>query len=536
MLDMLNQDSRAAIGRVKQLQQQGMPADQIDAQMSEAARNGLLPLSVAFAAQKMLQRTQQAANPVQAPQGTVVNDMIQQIAAQRNQGVAGLANPIMDNAEFAGGGVVAFSGGGTNPPAPRRRRGMTPNKPDEAAEALLEEGRKIKEQLAADAARREAMRGGIAKLPAAAAVAPQVAKGLGARALGALTGPWGIAASIGLPLAYAMFKGDDEKKPAAAAAPAAPTEPVDISSYFGQSNDPASQIAALQGSGAPGMGAYDAEIARQKKYYQGQADESKLGDEDQYIDERMAREKKYGIGAADAAVRARNEARRKEQEADYKKGAKEDIAMGFLDEGIEAAQRGEGTVASLMKGFVGGKKKTKARKEEYNAARDKLDQLDAQLDMAQEARTANNISGGVADYKERKTEIRTARERLDTLSLNALQTRIAQEGAALGRDLQLKLAQISASSKGTPYQRRTEELIGAFINAGKKHDKAAQAEISAQLEELTQLTSPQYQTEGLKQEGSNALIKQMLARQAGEGGGGEAAASDTDKWTNYSAG
>jgi hypothetical protein len=528
MLDMLNQDSRAAIGRVKQLQQQGMPADQIDAQMSEAARNGLLPLSVAFAAQKMLQRTQQAANPVQAPQGTVVNDMIQQIASQRNQGVAGLANPIMDNAEFAGGGVVAFAPGGKTP-----RRGMTPNKSNDPP--------------VSPAPRRRSMmpnKGGIATIARAAArnaaapvieaAAPKVAAGLGARALGALTGPWGIAAGIGLPLAYAMFKGDDEKKPAAAAAPAAPGEPVDISQYFKQGNDPASQISALQGSGAPGMGAYDAEIARQKKYYQGQADESKLGDEDQYIDERMAREQKYGIGAADAAVRARNEARRKEQEEDYKKGTKEDIAMGFLDEGIEAAQSGEGTVASLMKGFVGGKKKTKARKEEYNTARDKLDQLDSQLDMAQEARLANNISGGVADYKERKTEIRTARERLDTLSLNALQTKIAQEGAALGRDLQLKLAQISASSKGTPYQRRTEELIGAFIEAGKKHDKDAQAEISTQLEELTQLTSPQYQTEGLKQESKNAFLNNMLARQAGESG--EADASDTDKWINYSAG
>lgn len=532
MLDMLNEDSRAAIGKVKQLQQQGMPADQIDAQMSEAARNGLLPLSVAFAAQKMLQRTQQAANPVQAPQGTVVNDMIQQIAAQRNQGVAGLPNPMMGNAEFAGGGVVAFAGGGTNPPAPRRRRSMMPNKPDAAAEALLEEGRKIEAQRAAEAARRAAMQSGIAKLaPAAVTAAEEAAPSLLGRAAGFLGGPWGIAAGIGIPLAYSMLKGDDKPKPAAAA-PAKPAAPVDISQYFGHTNDPASQIAALQGSGVPGMGAYDAEIARQQKYYAGQADESKLGNEDKYIDERIAREKKYGIGAADEAIRARNAAKRKEEEADYKKESSEALGMGFLDEGIEAAERGEGTVASLMKGFVGGKKKVKARKEEYDAARDKLDQMDSQLDMAQEARTANNISGGVADYKDRKNEIRSAREHLDTLSLNALQTKIAQEGAALGRDLQLKLAQISAASKGTPYQRRTEELVGAFIEAGKNHDKDAQAEISAQLQELTQLTSPQYQTEGLKQDSKNALLRSVMAGQAG--GGGEAAPSDG--WSNFSAG
>jgi hypothetical protein len=101
--------------------------------------------------------------------------------------------------------------------------------------------------------------------------------------------------------------------------------------------------------------------------------------------------------------------------------------------------------------------------------------------------------------------------------------------------LQLKLAQISASSKGTPYQRRTEELIGAFIEAGKEHDKDAQAEISAQLEELTQLTSPQYQTEGLKQQNKNAILNNMLAKQGG-GDGEEAAADSSDKWINYSAG
>jgi len=527
MLDMLNEDSRAAIGKVKQLQQQGMPADQIDAQMSEAARNGLLPLSVAFAAQKMLQRTQQAANPVQAPQGTVVNDMIQQIAAQRNQGVAGLPNPMMGNAEFAGGGIVAFAGGGKPP-----RKSMTPNRSNDPPVPPATRRRSMMPNKGGIATvARRAARG--ATQGAAAAAAAEAAPSLLGRAAGFLGGPWGIAAGIGIPLAYSMLKGDDKEEPAAAAAPAAPTAPVDISQYFGHGNDPASQIAALQGSGAPGMGAFDAEIARQQKYYAGQADESKLGNEDKYIDERMAREKKYGIGAADEAIRARNAAKRKEEEEDYKKESSEALGMGFLDEGIEAAERGEGTVASLMKGFVCGKKKVKARKEEYDSARDKLDQMDSQLDMAQEARTANNISGGVADYKDRKNEIRSAREHLDTLSLNALQTKIAQEGAALGRDLQLKLAQISASSKGTPYQRRTEELVGAFIEAGKKHDKDAQAEISAQLEELTKLTSSQYQTEGLKQESKNALINAYLKQQQG---GGEAAADSNDGWSNLSMG
>lgn len=533
MLDMLNEDSRAAIGKVKQLQQQGMPADQIDAQMSEAARNGLLPLSVAFAAQKMLQRTQQAANPVQPPQGTVVNDMIQQIAAHRNQGVAGLANPIMDNAQFAGGGVVAFADGG-DPSKPRRRRAMQPNRggkglpvrPPKPPGGIAGLAKAVAGDIGLDAA------GKILPENIGRVAAAEAAPTLLGRAAGFLGGPWGIAAGIGIPLAYSLFKGEDKPEEEKPAAPAAPSAPVDISQYFGNKQpSEADQIASLQGSGMPSMGAYDAELKRQMDYYRGEADPSKLGDEDKYISERIAREKAYGIGASEEKRRQRNEARRRELEDEYKKGKSEDIAMGFLDEGVQAGLAGQGTVASLVAGLVGGKKKAQARTKDYDNARDKLDQMDDQLDAEHETRLANNITGGVADYKERKAEIRQARTQLDNLAMDAIKMRISQEGAALGRDLQLKLAEISARAKGTPVQRRTEELVSAFIEAGKKHDEPAKKELAAQLEELTQLTSPQYQTEGLKQDAKYALLRSMMGNQQG---GGEAASSDG--WSNFSVG
>ena len=63
MLDMLGEDARAAVGKVKQLQSQGATPEQIDMQLIDAARNGLLPISVAFAAQKALQRQ----NPTPPP-------------------------------------------------------------------------------------------------------------------------------------------------------------------------------------------------------------------------------------------------------------------------------------------------------------------------------------------------------------------------------------------------------------------------------------------------------------------------------------
>jgi hypothetical protein len=111
MYDMLGENARAALGKVKQLKDQGTPPDQVEAQMMDAARNGLLPIGVAFAAQRMLERSQTpAARPPQ--QGTVVSDMIGQLA-QRQQGVAGLPNPVMGNSTFtaANGGIVAFAGG-----------------------------------------------------------------------------------------------------------------------------------------------------------------------------------------------------------------------------------------------------------------------------------------------------------------------------------------------------------------------------------------------------------------------------------------
>jgi hypothetical protein len=119
MLDMLGEDARAAVGKVKQLQSQGATPDQVQAQMMEAARNGLLPISVAFAAQKALQRKNPPSPP---PQGTVMSDMLGQLQDPREQGIAGLDNPVMDNAQYAGGGIVAFDTGGGLPLSTSRTR------------------------------------------------------------------------------------------------------------------------------------------------------------------------------------------------------------------------------------------------------------------------------------------------------------------------------------------------------------------------------------------------------------------------------
>jgi hypothetical protein len=141
MLDMLGEDARAAVGKVKQLQSQGATPDQVQAQMMEAARNGLLPISVAFAAQKALQRKNPPSPP---PQGTVMSDMLGQLQDPREQGIAGLDNPVMDNAQYAGGGIVAFSDGGLPLSTSRTRPNVFAGGPEARAAAVAEAERLAK--------------------------------------------------------------------------------------------------------------------------------------------------------------------------------------------------------------------------------------------------------------------------------------------------------------------------------------------------------------------------------------------------------
>lgn len=121
----------AANEKIGQMKQQGQTPEQVHASMLEAVKSGLLPFTVAVQALKQYSDPMQA--PPQFPKpGSVVGDLLSQ-NNQRQTGVAGMPNPAMANAQFAGGitgeqaappqgmangGIVAFSTGDEVPEDP----------------------------------------------------------------------------------------------------------------------------------------------------------------------------------------------------------------------------------------------------------------------------------------------------------------------------------------------------------------------------------------------------------------------------------
>jgi hypothetical protein len=89
-----------------------MPPDQRKAKMNDMLANGLLPFSVALAVDRQLTSPMKENAPSPRP-GSVMSDkmaMLQNTGA----GIDQLPAPSMDQAEFAGGGIVAFNDGGTS--------------------------------------------------------------------------------------------------------------------------------------------------------------------------------------------------------------------------------------------------------------------------------------------------------------------------------------------------------------------------------------------------------------------------------------
>lgn len=99
---------RAAQAKAQQMQKGGASLDQIQQELYGSVMKGLLPFQVA--AELFHQLKQPPKAPAPPPDGTVLTDMAK-ILAKRSSGVASLPAPAMDEAQFAGGGIVAFAGG-----------------------------------------------------------------------------------------------------------------------------------------------------------------------------------------------------------------------------------------------------------------------------------------------------------------------------------------------------------------------------------------------------------------------------------------
>ena len=118
MIGPVSGTGRAMMASLQQAIQKGMPPDQAIQYVKSMATQGVAPLTDLYAMMNQFQRLKQ--QPVQAPQTPpTIRDQLnmaeQQQAQQQmamQQGLGGLPAPAMEQAQFAGGGIVAFQDGG----------------------------------------------------------------------------------------------------------------------------------------------------------------------------------------------------------------------------------------------------------------------------------------------------------------------------------------------------------------------------------------------------------------------------------------
>jgi len=104
---LISEGGRAALSSLK-----NMPPDQQRAKMNDMLANGLLPFSVALAVDKQLRQPMKENAPAPRP-GSVMEEKLDLLNKVKGGGIDQLPAPSMDQAQFAGGGIVAFDGGGT---------------------------------------------------------------------------------------------------------------------------------------------------------------------------------------------------------------------------------------------------------------------------------------------------------------------------------------------------------------------------------------------------------------------------------------
>ena len=109
---------RAMMASLNNAVQQGMPVDQAIAYVKSMAKDGVAPLVDLYSMLNQYQRLQQRqVQPPQTPptirdQINMASQQAQMQDAMRMRGLGGLDSGVMENAQYAGGGIVAFQEGG----------------------------------------------------------------------------------------------------------------------------------------------------------------------------------------------------------------------------------------------------------------------------------------------------------------------------------------------------------------------------------------------------------------------------------------
>jgi hypothetical protein len=584
MLDMLGEDARAAVGKVKQLQSQGATPDQVQAQMIEAARNGLLPISVAFAAQKALQRK----NPPPPPaQGTVMSDMLSQLQQSQNpreQGIAGLENPVMDNAQYAGGGIVAFAEAG----AVSGIKTYTDPKTGEMYR-LDSKGNRVK--LTPNEVRRlqiENDQRGLKRGIGSMGILPATAYDMVANPLNVTLGGIETAANaVGAARAGRMVGiydpdvthvtmpriGDGNANPgqravdemiansgptdviptettpaskaAAAKTGAAETDaagvttldPTKIQSYLNAGSTASRDDggAGLAGLRAPRINtsAYDTAMNAAIAQSGPTAEETAAAEQtrDELGQEEVARYERLGIGAGREKQREKLGKKRTELEADRKRSKLEEIGLGFLTEGVAAASRGESTLGSLASGFGAGLKGAKLSKEKLDAASDKLDEQEAALDQQKEALLLQGDANGLKRWEINQNAVKDARKVVTGLQLQKASTHLGIDQFNISNEFKIELARLQVAASKSKLEKATDPLFGAALAALKQNDISSYNYFKNRIAELTSAGAAGVQTEALRQQGK-AAETQALTNPTGAQAGNSSVRSQADAILN----
>lgn len=392
---------RSMMASLQQAMQKGMPTDQAIAYVKSMAQQGVAPLTDLYAMLNQFQRLKQP--QAQAPQTPpTIKDQINMAAQQRaaqdammGQGLGAVNAGSMENPQFAGGGIVAFSNGGssnsvfetTGAPISRftditegeflspgeeeefdklidlQRNVFSSPYVDSASLNLWERNKDRYKQLLA---KREAgKRSDIAARSEAATAAEAKRRGITLSA-----------------------------KPAAAAAPAAVTG----------KGTPAPSAALLGGAGT--------DFAPARKILGDlrtglQTEAGKTADE--RIAETAALQEKYGIGEAGKKRGEYLTKREAEAEQDLSRDKRLALAQAGFAMAEAASRRGRDRTGFLGAAAIGGTQGAKlyqAALKENRAIKDKIQDNRFALDQANEMIKAGNIEKGTALAREAQANLR----------------------------------------------------------------------------------------------------------------------------------
>lgn len=383
---------RAAQSKAQQMQKGGASLDQIQQELYGSVMKGMLPFQVA--AELFQQLKSPPKEPAAPPTGTVVDDMAK-VLAKRNSGVASLPAPAMDQAQFAGGGIVAFSGAGVVPSGGTNY----PVVPYRAA----------------------ASRAG-ALVPAAGRVLPAAA-GAGRWMLG--KGPLLTAAGLGLSALPFLFGGDDKVE----------AEPEEGASKPNQKYE----MPAEQGTpqvAMPSLGISNSASVAEEARLRGELSKAKPRGREAYTaDERQMLEDS-GLGKIAAKREAALAERQQEYEQEKGKAGLMSLARAGFEMAANASQPGATFFGSAASGALRGI-------EHYGTEKERLRQINAGI---QDAQFQLAEAGGLREYAAMQGGAQLQREAEKTYAgLSAQLAKLVVDREESGN--RVKMAEFSARTQ-----------------------------------------------------------------------------------------